>query len=750
MYALLLRLRRRIRKMLKVQTESRQISTPSSQANTAKIFFLLLVSISIGIIYPGEVLYDPLDTPREGEIAPKDYKAPFQIILNKTEREIEREREQVRQATLRVVDVDTSKVVATIEDMQAYARFIDSLMAVDSLELRENRREFVDSISQRYPNLGQIAIDRSLDPRVKLDTVVALLADVFTDRLYRTGIVGRADQLPISPNPLLTVRRGDQESNIDQTRIPTLDQAYGQLISQLKRIASTDSIDVEFYYKLGINFMVANVKQNNVEYQRRVQAALGQLSEIKEVVNEGDVIVSARSIVSAEQEEILQQMVRIQQMQDADKGWLVPYLPAIARVALVLAAFVAFYLFLFYFRPLVYRSNAKLLTLFLVFALQMALIPATVSIFDLKTIYIYPIAVLPVMVTILFDAEIGILSTMVLALLIGIMHRFSFSATLMTVVIGFIACFSSRRVRKRSDFYRIMLAVIASSVILIFTVESLKLTPSVDLWEDLLYGILSNAISIMIVMVFLPVFESLFGITTDTRLLELSDLNHPLLRRLSIEAPGTYHHSISVGNLSESAAEAIHANSLLARVGTYYHDIGKIEIPEYFVENQFSVKSKHDQLTPAMSALILTSHVKKGRLLGEEADIPDDVLNFIEEHHGTMVMTYFYNKALEQGEDPGMVDKYRYPGPKPQTRETGIAMLADAVEAASRTLDEPKPARIDSLIQRIINDRFQSGELDECPLTLRDLAGIKRAFAQVLMAAFHHRVKYPTRDEEKS
>ena len=150
-----------------------------------------------------------------------------------------------------------------------------------------------------------------------------------------------------------------------------------------------------------------------------------------------------------------------------------------------------------------------------------------------------------------------------------------------------------------------------------------------------------------------------------------------------------------------------------------------------------------------MSSLILSSHVKRGRWLGEEFDIPDDVLNFIEEHHGTMRMSYFYNKAIERGVDPEEADKLRYPGPKPQIRETGIAMLADAVEAASRTLEDPKPARINNLIQRIINDRFQSGELDECPLTLRNLAGIKAAFAQVLVASFHHRVVYPTRDKEE-
>jgi hypothetical protein len=275
----------------------------------------------------------------------------------------------------------------------------------------------------------------------------------------------------------------------------------------------------------------------------------------------------------------------------------------------------------------------------------------------------------------------------------------------------------------------------------------MKLTPDEDFVTLLGLGIISAALAVVFSFFFVPFFESLFGITTDLTLLELSDLNHPLLKRLALEAPGTYHHSITVGNLCEAAAKSIGANPLLARVGAYFHDIGKIEIPEYFVENQLSVKSRHEALTPTMSALILSSHVKRGRALGEKEDIPDDVLNFIEEHHGTMVQTYFYNKAVEQCGDPKDMDKFRYPGPKPQIRETGIAMLADAVEAASRTLEEPKPARINNLIQRIINDRFQSGELNECPLTLRDLAKIKEAFSQVLIAAFHHRIDYPKRKE---
>ncbi|MGH8014803.1 MAG: HD family phosphohydrolase, partial [Candidatus Zixiibacteriota bacterium] len=337
----------------------------------------------------------------------------------------------------------------------------------------------------------------------------------------------------------------------------------------------------------------------------------------------------------------------------------------------------------------------------------------------------------------LFDAEIGLISTFVLALLLGLMHRFDFTLALQTVVLGTVSSLISRETRKRSHFLRIFIVIALTNMFFILLVEGMKLTPDNDFSTLLGLGALAGTLSVVFSIFFIPFFESLFGITTDLTLLELSDLNHPLLKRLALEAPGTYHHSISVGNLCEAAAKAIGANPLLARVGAYFHDIGKIEIPEYFVENQLSVKSRHEQLTPHMSALILSSHVKRGRQLGEKEDIPDDVLNFIEEHHGTMVQTYFYSKAVEQGGDPKDLDKFRYPGPKPQVRETGICMLADAAEAASRTLEEPKPSRINNLIQKIINDRFQSGELDECPLTLRDLAKIKEAFAQVLIAAFH-------------
>lgn len=742
MFTLLLRLKRRIRRLLKVQSGTRLPQAVTVRKRTVRYLLLISSAVVIGTFYHGELLYDPLDMPREGEIAREDVVAPFPITVYKSEPQTREEQEQIKRYTPFVLDCDTTVIDAVISRLNQFASVVASYNRLEAVVRVRRESVFLDSLTSLCPNLSQSALLTALSGKIDIKEVRDRLSEIYRNNIYTIGVLERLDALPRSANPSVLVRVGEHETLQDRGRICDISLANARLTTVLNQLATGNAIDVDFYYNVGKSFIQPNLTPNPIEYIRRVNSALEQISNVQREVGAGELIVSARQKVTAEQEEVLQEMVRITRRQAADQGWWILLLPVLARFLLVLAGFVALYLFLKYFRADIAKSNPKLLALLLVFGLQMLLI-YLLDLLGARSIYLYPVAVLPIMVTILFDAEVGVISTFILALLLGVMHRFSYSLTLSTAVIGFVGCFASRQVRKRSDFYRIMLSLIIAYLLLILVVEKLKLTPNEDILFEMIYSLASSALSILIVTGILPVFESLFGITTDTTLLELSDLNHPLLKRLSIEAPGTYHHSISVGNLSEAAAEAIGANALLARVGAYYHDIGKIEVPEYFVENQFSVRSKHEGLAPSMSSLILSSHVKTGRHLGEEADIPDDVLNFIEEHHGTMVMEYFYRKAVEHEGDKVSIDKFRYPGPKPQTRETGIAMLADAVEAASRTLDDPKPARIDVLIQKIINHRFQSGELDECPLTLRDLAGISRAFAQVLIAAFHHRVKYP-------
>jgi putative nucleotidyltransferase with HDIG domain len=242
----------------------------------------------------------------------------------------------------------------------------------------------------------------------------------------------------------------------------------------------------------------------------------------------------------------------------------------------------------------------------------------------------------------------------------------------------------------------------------------------------------------------LPILEYTFKVTTDISLLELLDMEQPLMKNLMITAPGTYHHSIIVGNLVESAAEAVGVNPLLARVSSYYHDIGKVKMPEYFVENQSNSMSKHEKLAPHMSSIIISSHVKEGVELAKQHKLPQPIIDIIEQHHGTSLMTFFYQKAKGQrDESEPSEEEYKYPGPKPQTRVAALVMMADAVEAASKVLNDPTPARIAALVDKIINHIFLEGQLDECELTLKDISEIKKHFSYILTGILHKRIDYP-------
>jgi putative nucleotidyltransferase with HDIG domain len=339
------------------------------------------------------------------------------------------------------------------------------------------------------------------------------------------------------------------------------------------------------------------------------------------------------------------------------------------------------------------------------------------------------------------------------SLLIGILVRDNLAMAVLALVGNLVATFRVQQYRQRSS---ILLTGLFIGVANILTLMAFGLmSANLFTWpraHEALCGLLGGLLAAVVVSAVLPLLETMFKCTTDIKLLELASLNHPLLRQLIMQAPGTYHHRMRVGTLAEAAAEAIGANALLARVGSYYHDIGKMLTPEYFVENQAGRGNKHDRLSPSMSALIIMAHVKDGIKLAKEYKLPQRIIDMIPQHHGTNLISYFYNKAKEQ-EDPAVQqvheEDYRYPGPKPQTREAAIVMLADKVEAASRVLAEPTSQRITGLVQRITSSIFMDGQLDECDLTLRDLQKINDAFGRTLIAIYHHRVEYPSVESEE-
>jgi cyclic-di-AMP phosphodiesterase PgpH len=361
-----------------------------------------------------------------------------------------------------------------------------------------------------------------------------------------------------------------------------------------------------------------------------------------------------------------------------------------------------------------------------------------------SALYGIPIPAGAMLVSLLFDFHTAITFSFTVSLLAGLwLQDASFSVY--AFVGSITAAFSVIRCKKRSGLLKgggfvIAVNVITVIIILLFRGElfTVKAPPSI------LFSALCGMSVAAVVSLILPVIEYIFKVTTDISLLELLDLNQPLMKNLMVSAPGTYHHSVIVGNLAESAAEIVGANPLLARVSAYYHDIGKIKMPDYFVENQSSTMSKHEKLTPHMSSMIITNHIKEGLELARAYKLPEPIIDIIEQHHGTMLISYFYQKAKEQeGNGAPVEEDYRYHGPKPQTRVAALVMMADGVEAASRVLADPTPARIASLVDRIINHIFLEGQLDECELTLKDIHEIKKRFTYILTGIFHKRVDYP-------
>jgi cyclic-di-AMP phosphodiesterase PgpH len=303
--------------------------------------------------------------------------------------------------------------------------------------------------------------------------------------------------------------------------------------------------------------------------------------------------------------------------------------------------------------------------------------------------------------------------------------------------------FGARRIRKRLWLFNVGLIVAVVQLWLIIGIELLT-QPKIS--NAGLWGAANGIITGAVLTALLPIIEYLFGVNTEISLLELSDLNQPLMRQLGLQAPGTYHHSLIVGSLAETASEALGADPLLARVGAYFHDIGKLQKPDYFVENEGAQGSRHDQLSPSMSALIIGAHVKDGSEMAEEYNLPRAIIDIIEQHHGTSLMEFFYYRSKESNDPEEELTSealFRYPGPRPRTREAAIIMLADAVEAASRTLPEPSPARLQALVHDLTMKKLLDNQLDECPITLTDLAKAEKSFVRVLAAIFHSRVKYP-------
>jgi putative nucleotidyltransferase with HDIG domain len=370
-------------------------------------------------------------------------------------------------------------------------------------------------------------------------------------------------------------------------------------------------------------------------------------------------------------------------------------------------------------------------------------------------LYAVPLSAGAMIACIFFGVTISIIFSMVVTLFSGLIFGKEFALFFYFMIGAFVAAHGVSQCKNRMVPIKTGLLVGGVNVALI--VLSTFFEGQWVFWRVLgnsFFGLFGGVFAGILATGLTPLAEMLFGYTTDIKLLELATMDQPLLQELMVEAPGTYHHSIIVGNMVEAAAKSIGANSLLAKVAAYYHDIGKTKKPLYFIENQFQCENRHEKLAPSMSSLILISHVKDGVELARQHRLGKEIIDIINQHHGKSSISFFYNKAIEAREKaqstksvplpPINADDYRYPGPKPQTKEAGLVLLADVVEAACRTLTEPTPARIQGMVNKLINNIFSDGQLDECELTLKDIHQIAKHFNQILATIHHKRIEYPT------
>lgn len=365
--------------------------------------------------------------------------------------------------------------------------------------------------------------------------------------------------------------------------------------------------------------------------------------------------------------------------------------------------------------------------------------------FGMMSNYIIPLACMPMLITLLLNYKISLVFSMLNVILIGGAVGFNPNIIILAILNVVLGGTLLRKMQQRNDILYSSITVAVLSSILTFSVGTLTTNNFMEILADSTFAAVGAILSGILTIGVLPFFESTFDIVTNAKLLELSNPNNPLLKKLLMEAPGTYHHSILVANLAELAAEQVGGNPLLARIGAYYHDVGKTKRPYFFRENQFGKKNPHDRLKPEASSKIIISHVKDGSELAKEYNLPKTIHDFIVTHHGETLVKYFYLTVKNNSENPDEVkeEDFKYPGPKPMSKEQGIVMLADSTEAAVRSINEPTEEKIEKMVNNIIDDKLASGQLDNCDLTLRDISKIKKCFLKALNGIHHERIEYP-------
>jgi len=745
------------------------------------LLLTLIVAIFIFLLYPGLVV--KRHQYRLGDIADRDIKAPQDFFIE-DQAATEANREQAVEAVLAVYDHDPrimrrisdniskafKEMRQVIEDFERQPPTVDPAGPDAEARMKASQQKIENELWAKKgmfeTQLG-IEIDRGaykiLINESFADTIADRISKILFD-IQANGVVANKEVLLKEIDKGITVR--NVASQTEKT-VTALRQHYGpdQAKAMVRIVAEPlvkdmNSNLVNLIVDMSQRLVQPNLTLNRNETETRKKQALADVKPIMYKFKAGEMLVREGERITAEQLLILEALSRQEEYQHiAITGF---------GAALVVAAFI-FFIHVLYFRnsrhaPM--NTNKNLLFMSLVLIMVFAIAKMSVffsavatsqipfSISPDSIVYAAPAATGAMLVCIFLGFEIALPFSLVASVCVALLFGNRVEIFVYFLISGAMGAYWVQHCRERKVFITAgiklgLLNMILATAASIYFADYGGFKLPVDGAMAFSSGMASAIVAVGVA----PFLEMAFGYTTDITLLELANLDRPILRRLMLEAPGTYHHSVIVGSLVEAAAAEIGANPLLAKVCGYYHDIGKVRKPLYFIENQSGGRNKHDKLAPSMSSLILIAHIKDGIEIARKDKLGQVIIDTIQQHHGTSLISYFFNKAQQlKGAEAVKEDDYRYPGPRPQTKEAGLVMLADVVEAASRTLENPTPARIQGLVQHLVNKIFSDGQLDHCELTLKDLHSIAKSFNKILNGIHHHRIEYsdtPTKENGK-
>ena len=743
-----------------------QLEAENSRKNIYRV--LIVLSFLALILYSSpEVIYQPIANYSVGEPwRANDLTAPFTFSQLKTDEELQEERDAIRAETPPIFHIDHSvrnqsqtavdsiyrnlqPVIDTYVQWQRAKQNEDDSARNDSVRFEQEKEfsnvEFTDRTWETLlSNYANMRLDNGADGRSILNEIRDELDRLLT-RIYNTGVIDQPAGEILSDE--ITVRnlreRTERTIPMDNTR-----DRYEALEYAGSELGNRFSDDVaRIALQITDRVLEPNWIMNEQATEALLSERLGEISRTKGVVTSGEVIIRRGDIVTPERENILKSLAQAR-ASSATQFERVTRQSGEALIIILVTILFLYYLYLY--RKPIYSNISNFLMVFLILAI-LCVGSAVIYQIDTLSSFVVPIAIAPILLTIIFDSRVGLMATITLAIITAIMHDNNFEYLVATITACSLGIFSVRDIKNRSQFFLSTPIIVFTSYILVLGGFALARFTGWAQFFDVTMAVAINSVFILFTYPLILIIEKSFKVTTDFTLLELSDTNRPLMKDLMTKAPGSFHHSLQVANLAEAAASAIEANALLCRVGAMYHDIGKMVKPSYFIENQ-NEGNDHDKLKAKMSALIIKAHVSDGVKMAQKNDLPELIIDFIRTHHGTSLIKFFYNKAQKNAEEETDVpeEDFRYDGPIPATKEQGILLLADGIEAASRAMKSPTYNKLENLINKIVDDHISEGQLDNCPLTFRHIQVIKETFLSILVGVYHSRVEYPEDEELKS